>query len=66
VHRQPATEAFHPVSEPDKTRFGLDDEHIDFDRRTLRVDQQLILLPRREPILGPPKTSASHRAHPAA
>ncbi|WP_219415356.1 tyrosine-type recombinase/integrase [Pseudonocardia nigra] len=44
--------------------FGLDDEHIDFDRHTLRVDQQLLLLPHREPFLGPPKTSASYRTIP--
>jgi integrase len=44
--------------------FGLNDEHLDLDRHTLRVDQQLILLPRREPFLGPPKTLASHRTVP--
>jgi integrase len=44
--------------------FGLDDEHLDFNRHTLRVEQQLVLLPYREPFLGPPKTSASHRTVP--
>lgn len=44
--------------------FGLPDQRIDLDRRILRVEQQLILLPRREPFLGPPKTSASHRTVP--
>ncbi|MGI5129727.1 tyrosine-type recombinase/integrase [Pseudonocardia sp. CA-107938] len=44
--------------------FGLDLDHIDFDERSLRVEKQLILLPRRAPFFGPPKTSASHRTVP--
>jgi integrase len=44
--------------------FGLDVEHIDLERRTLRVDQQIILLPGREPFFGPPKTIASYRTIP--
>lgn len=44
--------------------FGLVNERLDLDRRTLRVEQQLILLPGREPFLAPPKTSASHRTVP--
>lgn len=44
--------------------FGVIDERLDLDRQTLRVEQQLILLPRREPFLAPPKTSASHRTVP--
>ncbi|MDT7613256.1 MAG: hypothetical protein QOF00_703 [Pseudonocardiales bacterium] len=44
--------------------FGIVDEGLDLDRRTLRVEQQLILLPRRDPFLAPPKTSASHRSVP--
>jgi integrase len=44
--------------------FGLDIDHIDLDQRSLRVEKQLILLPRRPPFFGPPKTSASHRTVP--
>lgn len=44
--------------------FGLDDEHLDVNRHTLRVEQHLVLLPHRDPFLGPPKTSASHRTVP--
>jgi len=43
---------------------GLDIDHIDLDERSLRVQKQLILLPRRAPFFGPPKTSASHRTIP--
>lgn len=43
---------------------GLVDEKLDLASGMLRVDQQLILLPRREPFFGPPKTSASHRTVP--
>ncbi|HEX7277795.1 MAG TPA: site-specific integrase [Acidimicrobiales bacterium] len=43
--------------------FGLTLAHIDFLRRTLRVEQQLILLGA-EPIVGPPKTAASRRTVP--
>jgi integrase len=44
--------------------FGLDTDHIDLDNHSLRVDQQLILLPYRDPFLGPSKTPASHRTIP--
>lgn len=44
--------------------FGLALDRIDFLRRTLRVDQQLVLMPGRSTFLGPPKTSASHRTIP--
>ncbi len=37
---------------------------MDFLRRSLRVDQQLVLIPGREPFLGPPKTAASRRTIP--
>src|ERR1700754_3388320 len=38
--------------------FGLDIDHLDLDNHSLRVEQQLILLPYRDPFLGPPKTPA--------
>jgi integrase len=44
--------------------FGVVDDRLDLTARTLRVDQQLILLPRRPPFLAPPKTPASHRTVP--
>jgi integrase len=44
--------------------FGVADDRLDLTARTLRVDQQLILLPRRPPFLAPPKTPASHRTVP--
>lgn len=44
--------------------FGLTVDRIDFLRRTIRVDRQLVLLPRKPPFLAPPKTSASHRTIP--
>ena len=44
--------------------FGLTDERIDLDGHRMRVEQQLILLPRRPPFLAPPKTPASHRTVP--
>jgi integrase len=40
------------------------DDRLDLTARTLRVDQQLILLARRPPFLAPPKTPASHRTVP--
>jgi integrase len=43
---------------------GLDADHLDLDNHSLRVEQQLILLPYRGPFLGPPKTTASHRTLP--
>ncbi|WP_252446450.1 site-specific integrase [Pseudonocardia humida] len=44
--------------------FGLDIDHLDLDNHSLRVEQQLVLLPYRDPFLGPPKTPASHRTIP--
>jgi integrase len=44
--------------------FGLTLPNVDFLRRTVRVDQQLILLPGRDPFFGPPKTEASRRSVP--
>jgi integrase len=44
--------------------FGLMIDRVDFLRRSLRVDQQLVLMPRREPYLAPPKTRASNRTIP--
>lgn len=44
--------------------FGLTADRIDFLRRTVRVDRQLVLMPRKPPYLAPPKTSASHRTIP--
>ncbi|HZI97088.1 MAG TPA: site-specific integrase [Actinomycetales bacterium] len=44
--------------------FGLTVDRVDFLRRTLTVDRQLVLLPGREPYLAPPKTAASVRTIP--
>lgn len=44
--------------------FGLTVPHVDFLRRTLRVEQQLVLLPGGGPFLAPPKTAASRRTVP--
>ena len=44
--------------------FGLEVRHVDFLGRTLRVEQQLVSLPKREPFLGPPKTASSVRTVP--
>ncbi len=44
--------------------FGLTLDRVDFLRRTVTVDRQLILLPGREPFHAPPKTRASHRTLP--
>lgn len=43
---------------------GLTLDRVDFLRRTLTVDRQLILLPGQPPFLGPPKTAASVRTIP--
>ena len=43
---------------------GLTLPRVDFLRRSVRVEQQLVLLPGRPPFLGPPKTAASHRTVP--
>jgi integrase len=44
--------------------FGLTIDRIDFLRRQVTVDRQLVLLPGSGPVLGPPKTQASYRAVP--
>lgn len=45
--------------------FGLTLERVDFLRRQLRVDRQLVLLPGTQgPQFGPPKTAASYRTVP--
>lgn len=43
---------------------GLELRHVDFLRRTLRVEQQLVLLPGAPPQIAPPKTAASYRTVP--
>jgi len=43
---------------------GLTVDRIDFLRRVVRVDQQLLSVPGREPFLAPPKTAASVRTIP--
>ncbi len=43
---------------------GLTVNRLDFLRRMLTVDRQLVHMPRREPFHGPPKTSASYRVVP--
>lgn len=44
--------------------FGVTRDRVDFLRRTVTVDRQLILMPGRPPFLAPPKTEASHRLVP--
>ena len=44
--------------------FGLTVDRVDFMRRTVRVDRQLVTLPCAEPTWGPPKTTASSRTIP--
>lgn len=44
--------------------FGLTLDRVDFLRRRLVVDRQLVLLPSSVPTLGPPKTAASARTIP--
>ena len=44
--------------------FGLDAGHVDFLRRQIRVEQQLITISGQQPHLGPPKTDASVRTVP--
>lgn len=46
--------------------FGLTVDRVDFLRRTLTVDRQVILLPGGAPSFGPPKTQASYRTVPVA
>ncbi len=43
---------------------GLTVDRVDFLRRTVTVDQQLVTVARREPFLAPPKTAASVRTIP--
>lgn len=45
---------------------GLRRDRVDFLRRTLTVDGQLILMPGGPPYLAPPKTTASYRTVPLA
>jgi integrase len=45
---------------------GLTVDRIDFLRRTLRVDRQLVNRYVPEPVLAPPKTASSHRTIPLA
>jgi integrase len=45
---------------------GLTVDRIDFLRRTVTVDRQLVTPPKGRPALGPPKTKASHRTVPLA
>ena len=45
---------------------GLRRDRVDFLRRTLTVDGQLILMPGAPPYLAPPKTTASYRTVPLA
>jgi integrase len=44
--------------------FAVEVEAVDWLRRTLRVDRQLVLLPGGEPYIAPPKTPASYRTVP--
>jgi integrase len=44
--------------------FGLTVDRVDFLRKTMRVDRQLVTVAGRTPFLGPPKTKASHRTIP--
>jgi integrase len=44
--------------------FGIEVEHIDFLRRTVRVQQQIIYTAGQPPFLGPPKTEKSRRTIP--
>jgi integrase len=44
--------------------FGLELGHVDFLRRTLKVEQQLVTVPGKPPYLAPPKTRASYRTIP--
>ena len=44
--------------------FGLTVDRVDFLRRQLRIDRQLVTMPDRAPYLAPPKTQASVRVVP--
>ena len=43
---------------------GLTVDRVDFLRRTITVDRQLVLVPGSPPRFGPPKTASSHRVIP--
>src|SRR5262245_34719266 len=44
--------------------FGLTHDRVDFLRRSLRVDRQLVVVQGHDPFLAPPKTRRSHRSVP--
>jgi integrase len=44
--------------------FALELEHIDWLRRSVRICQQLVLMPGAEPVIGPLKTPSSYRTIP--
>jgi integrase len=44
--------------------FGLTVDRVDFLRRQVKVDRQLVLEPKTGPAFGPPKTAASYRTIP--
>lgn len=44
--------------------FGLTVDRVDFLRRTVRIDRQLVTVAGRAPYLGPPKTPSSNRSVP--
>jgi integrase len=44
--------------------FGLSVDRVDFLRKTVRVDRQVVLLNGQGPVFGPPKTDASFRTVP--
>lgn len=44
--------------------FGFTRDRVDFLRRSVTVDRQLVLVQGRPPFLAPPKTEASHRVTP--
>jgi integrase len=43
---------------------GLTVDRVDFLRRTVTIDRQLVTMPGRDPYLAPPKTEKSHRVIP--
>ncbi|MGH3635614.1 MAG: tyrosine-type recombinase/integrase, partial [Mycobacterium sp.] len=45
---------------------GLTEDRVNFLRRTVKVDRQLIGAPNRQPIWGPPKSKAGYRTIPVA
>jgi integrase len=44
--------------------FGLTTDRVDFLRRQIRVDRQLVSVRQGEPVLGPPKSRAGYRTVP--